>query len=143
MKKTFLTILSVSAFAAFNAIAAEKAMEIDSKENSRRVAIEQIPACANILNECKKLGFVAGGYKEGNGLWRNCFHPTIKGKAATQKGKEVSVAVNANDISSCKNSAKEHLKNAKMAESHHEMKSEKAMKKAKAQGVATSTAVTQ
>ena len=91
MKKTFLTALSIYAFAFSAANAADS--DINTKEKAHRSAIEQIPACGNVLNECKKLGFVAGGFKEGNGLWRNCFYPTIKGKkAATLKGQEVSVA---------------------------------------------------
>jgi hypothetical protein len=112
MKKTFITALSICAFAFSAANAADSA--INTKENSRRSTIEQIPACGNVLNECKKLGFVAGGFKEGNGLWRNCFYPTIKGKkAATLKGQEVSVAASAEDVASCKAAAKEHLKEAK------------------------------
>ncbi len=116
MKKTFLTALSICAFAISTANAAEQTQtsDISTKEKSRRSAIEQIPACGNVLNECKKLGFVAGGFKEGNGLWRNCFFPTIKGKKpATLKGQEVKVAASAEDIASCKTAAKEHLKEAK------------------------------
>ncbi len=112
MKKTFLTALSIYAFAFSAANAADS--DINTKEKAHRSAIEQIPACGNVLNECKKLGFVAGGFKEGNGLWRNCFYPTIKGKkAATLKGQEVSVAASAEDVASCKAAAKEHLKEAK------------------------------
>jgi len=116
MKKTFLTALSICAFVVSAANAAEQtqASDISAKEKSRRGAIEQIPSCGNVLNECKKLGFVAGGYKEGNGLWRNCFYPTIKGKKpATLKGQEVKVAASAEDVASCKAAAKDLLKERK------------------------------
>lgn len=116
MKKTFLATLSICAFAFSAATAAEQTQDssISKKEKSHRGEIEKIPACANVLNECKKLGFVAGGYKEGNGLWRNCFYPTIKGKKpATLKGQEVKVAASAEDVASCKTAAKDLLKEAK------------------------------
>lgn len=61
-------------------------------------------SCKNILEQCKKMGFVAGGYKEGNGLWKNCFFPVISGQSVTQKGNPVTVSVNSADIASCKTS---------------------------------------
>jgi hypothetical protein len=113
MKKTFFAILSLCVFAISSAFAVEPNVtsDVDAKEKAHRSSIEKVPACQNILNECKKLGFVAGGFKDGNGLWRNCFHPIIKGGKASLKGQEVAVAVNANDVASCKASAvKDHAK---------------------------------
>lgn len=154
MKKTFLTLISICAFIFSSAYAAEQASEVDAKEKSRRSAIEKVPACKNILSACRTAGFVAGGYKEGNGLWRNCFHPTLKGKAASLKGKDVTITVNAADVSSCKSVAKEHLKHSqtadnsgpdnKIASNVNEMKVKReARKAAKAEAAATSTAVNQ
>ncbi len=112
MKKTFLTILSVVSLGASFAYAAtqNQASDVDEKEKSRRSSIEKVASCAPVLNECKKLGFVAGGFKEGNGLWRNCFYPTVAGKSASLKGKEVKVTA---DVSACKNDTKEILKEKK------------------------------
>lgn len=113
MKKTFFAILSLCVFAISSAFAVETnaTSNVEAKEKAHRSSVEKVPACQNILNECKKLGFVVGGYKNGNGLWRNCFHPIVKGGKASLKGQEVAVAVNANDVTSCKASAvKDHAK---------------------------------
>ena len=108
MKKTFLTTLSLCAFliSAVSANAAEKSKtsEVDAKEKARRAEIEKVSSCKNVLDECKKLGFVAGGFSEGKGLWRNCFQPVVDGKSATLNGKEVAVSANAQDVSACKTS---------------------------------------
>jgi hypothetical protein len=102
MKKTLLT-LSLCAFSiSANAAEIKKTDAIDAKESARRAELEKVVSCKSILDECKKLGFVAGGFSEGKGLWRNCFYPTIEGKAASLKGKEVKVAANAKDVAACK-----------------------------------------
>lgn len=75
---------------------------IDDKEKARRAEIKKVPACKNILKECKKLKFAEGGFSKGNGLWRNCFYPTVEGKSASLKGKEVKVVANAKDVAACK-----------------------------------------
>lgn len=67
-----------------------------------KAILESTPSCQNILGECKKLGFVEGEYKIGNGLWRSCFHPVVNGKAVTQKGNAVTVTADANDVTACK-----------------------------------------
>ncbi len=78
-------------------------MEGKNQKNDKvKNLAESNASCKNILEQCKKLGFVAGGFKEGNGLWKNCFFPTISGKGATQKGSAISVAASAEDISACK-----------------------------------------
>jgi hypothetical protein len=103
MKKTFLTTLSLCVFAlSANAAETKTADAIDAKETARRAQIEKVQTCKNVLDACQKSGFVAGGFSEGNGLWRNCFYPVIEGKTATQKGKEVKVAFNAKDVAACK-----------------------------------------
>ncbi|MDX2082428.1 MAG: hypothetical protein SFV53_00355 [Rickettsiales bacterium] len=125
MKKTFLTTLSICAFLALATTAnaqetiATKAKnhhensDIDAKEIALRAEIEKNSACQNILGECKKLGFVAGGFKEGKGLWRNCFAQVLESKSANLKGKEIKVSANANDVSSCKAVVKEVRKEKK------------------------------
>ncbi len=132
MKKNLLAVLSICTFLAASVNAQEtvtnpasstvakkyqnnneESSEIKAKEKALRAEIEKNPACQNILNECKKLGFVAGGFKEGKGLWRNCFAQVIKGKSANLQGKDVAVAANADDISSCKVVAKEIRKEKK------------------------------
>ncbi len=128
MKKTFLATLSLCTFLTISAQAqenkapvvekrhhnkVEKTSDVDAKETALRGQIEKNTACATILSECKKLGFVAGGFKEGNGLWRNCFANVLEGKAASLKGKDVSVSANANDVSACKVVVKEVRKERK------------------------------
>ena len=116
MKKTFITILSVlliSSAANASEVTPNKNLnsaknhnsEIDNKEKTRRAKIEKIPACKNILEQCKNAGFFAGGFSEGKGLWRNCFSQVIEGKAVTLSGKEVAISASATDVSSCKNSS--------------------------------------
>jgi hypothetical protein len=39
--------------------------------------------CRQIKEACEKAGFVKGGAKNGNGLWKNCIHPIMSGAAAT------------------------------------------------------------
>ncbi len=87
--------------------------EINSEELNKRAEIEKNASCQTILNECKKLGFVAGGFKEGKGLWRNCFSPVVHGKSANLNGQDVAVTVNANDVASCKVAVKEIRKEKK------------------------------
>ncbi len=91
---------------------AKKTTADKQQKNQLRELLQKNPSCKNILNACESMGFVAGGFKEGNGLWKNCFHPLINNKPVTQKGQPVVVNVDANDIASCKNAApKEKLKN--------------------------------
>lgn len=110
MKKTFLTILSICTLITTAAIADE----IDAKEKNHRAAIEKVPSCANILGTCKAIGFVAGEHQSGNGLWRDCFYPTVAGKKINSKGRDV--IVNGADVTTCKSEAKMHLKDALKAQ---------------------------
>lgn len=103
MKKTLLT-LSLCAFA-FSANAADTATPSSSlslKELSRRSEIEKTPSCKNVLDSCKKLGFVSGGFSGGNGLWKDCFYSTIQAKPLTLNNKEVKADVTAADVAACK-----------------------------------------
>ncbi len=78
-------------------------MESKNQKNDEvKNLAESNASCKNILEQCKKLGFVSGGFKEGNGLWRNCFFPTVNGKGATQKGSAISVSVSPDEILTCK-----------------------------------------
>lgn len=113
MKKIFLATLSALLFSAsVNATEVKstkkptqdttQSTEVDAKEKARRAQIEKIVTCKNVLGECKKLGFVEGGFSQGKGLWRNCFNQVLEGKSATLSGKEISVAVDGKDVSACK-----------------------------------------
>ena len=63
---------------------------------------KQIPSCQNILNECKKIGFIEGQAKEDNGLWKDCFDPLVKGKGTpTRNGQAINVPVNSTDVQTC------------------------------------------
>jgi len=63
---------------------------------------KQNPSCQNILNECKKIGFVDGQWKQDNGLWKDCFDPLVSGKGVpTRDGQPVNVPVNPSDVQAC------------------------------------------
>lgn len=102
MNKKFL-VLSICAFAVagLNAQAATPSKKAEQKATINS-EIASNPACKNIINACEKSGFVIGQFNEGNGLRKNCIRQILAGKPATQKGKEVTVAVNANDVAACK-----------------------------------------
>jgi hypothetical protein len=66
-------------------------------------ATQQNPACQRIINECKKLGFIQGEWKQDNGLWKDCFDPVVKGGGnATRDGKPISIPVSASDVQACR-----------------------------------------
>jgi len=90
--------LSICAFA-FAGFSAQAATPKKATINSE---IASNPACKNIINACEKSGFVIGQFNEGNGLRKNCIRQILAGKPVTQKGKEVTVAVNASDVAACK-----------------------------------------
>jgi hypothetical protein len=80
-----------------------------SKSVQNHAAAEHNPACERIINECKKLGFIQGQWKEDNGLWRDCFDPVVKGGGrATRDGKPISVPVSSSDVQSCRASEGHH-----------------------------------
>jgi len=60
-------------------------------------------ACQRILNECKRLGFIQGQWKQDNGLWKDCFDPIVKGNGTpTRDGKPISVPVSPGDVQACR-----------------------------------------
>src|SRR5271154_1581183 len=63
-------------------------------------------ACKRIEAACQSAGFVAGQFKKGFGLWRDCVDPIVQGKTPTCEAgvacKPLPTNVNAGDISSCK-----------------------------------------
>ena len=99
MKKLFLALTCVFAVTSINAQAATGAADKKPQINAE---IAANPACKNIISECTKLGFVVGEFKEGNGLRKNCVRSILSGQAVTQKGKAVTVTVNAADVAACK-----------------------------------------
>lgn len=109
MKKNLLVVASFCTFLTSSfAIAEESKVQSSAMgENTKslRAEIEQNPACANILEECKKLGFVSGGLIRGKGLWKSCFQARIEDKPIILSGKEVSLNVSAEDVATCKSVA--------------------------------------
>jgi hypothetical protein len=65
-------------------------------------AVESNPACQRIVEECKKLGFIAGEWKTDNGLWKDCFDPVVHGAKPTRDGKSIEVPVSASDVQTCR-----------------------------------------
>jgi len=77
------------------------------KSSQNHAAAEHNPACQRIINECKKLGFITGEWKQDNGLWKDCFDPVVKGKgSATRDGKPISVPVSPGDVQACRRSGR-------------------------------------
>jgi hypothetical protein len=80
-----------------------------AKSAQTHAAAEHNPACQRIINECKKLGFIQGQWKEDNGLWKDCFDPVVKGSGnATRDGKPISVPVSSSDLQACRASEGHH-----------------------------------
>jgi len=75
-------------------------------------AAESNPACQRIVEECKKLGFIVGEWKEDNGLWADCFYPVINGKNSTRKGRPINVPVSPSDLQSCRAVVGQHKQGA-------------------------------
>jgi len=70
-------------------------------------AAQHNPACQQIVEECKKLGFIVGQWKIDNGLWKDCFDPVVNGGQATRDGKPIQVPVSQNVVQECR-AAREH-----------------------------------
>src|SRR5271167_3484796 len=69
------------------------------KSAQNHAAVENIPACQRIIEECKKLGFIPGQWKKDNGLWKDCFDPVVKGGGSpTRDEKPISVPVSPSDV---------------------------------------------
>jgi serine/threonine protein kinase len=65
-------------------------------------ALSQNPGCQKIIAGCKKLGYMAGEWKQDNGLWKDCFAPVVKGGFATRDGKPMIVPVRPGDVQLCR-----------------------------------------
>ena len=71
--------------------------------NQNRAAAAGHPACQRIVNECRRLGYIVGQWKEDNGLWRDCFDPVVHGGTPTRDGHPVQVPVSPQDVQACRN----------------------------------------
>jgi len=60
------------------------------------------PGCQRIVAECKKLGYIAGEWKQDNGLWKDCLDPVVKGSTPTRDGKLMTFPVSPGDVQSCR-----------------------------------------
>jgi len=67
-------------------------------------AAQSNPACQQIVNECKNLGFIVGEWKQDNGLWKDCFDPVVNGGTPTRDGKNIQVPVSQSVIQQCRSS---------------------------------------
>lgn len=89
---------------------------------SAQNAAQRNPACQQIVNECKNLGFIVGEWKQDNGLWKDCFDPVVNGGTPTREGKPVKVPVSESVIQQCRE-AREHKQAGKTAAGAQNMKS--------------------
>jgi hypothetical protein len=69
---------------------------------AKKAAAENNPACQQIVNECKKLGYIVGEWKKDNGLWKDCFDPVLRGQQPTRDGKSENVPVSAGTVQECR-----------------------------------------
>lgn len=97
---TFLASLTVG----INAMAQAAAPHAGHAASHKAVqnAAENNPACQQIVEECKKLGFVVGEWKTDNGVWKDCFNPVVHGGKPTREGKPIDVPVSASDLQACR-----------------------------------------
>jgi len=82
-------------------------------------AAQRNPACQQIFNECKNLGFIVGQWKIDNGLWKDCFDPVVNGGQVTREGKPIQVPVSPSVVQECR-AAREH-KGAQGMKQHGQM----------------------
>jgi len=79
-----------------------------TKSKQAQAAAHNNPACQAIENECKKLGFIVGEWKQDNGLWKDCFDPVVRGGTPTRDGKSISVPVSQSQIQECRQAMGHH-----------------------------------
>lgn len=58
--------------------------------------------CKKIVDACKAAGFEKGKHKEGKGLWMDCMHSVMEGKAVE------GVHASSEDVAACKAKKAEH-----------------------------------
>lgn len=59
-------------------------------------------SCKEITKVCQDAGFVAGGWKEGTGLWAHCINPVMRGVKEVKGLKKPMPKVSASLIAKCK-----------------------------------------
>ena len=75
-------------------------------------AAQSNPSCQHIVQECEKLGFIVGEWKQDNGVWKDCFDPVVHGGNPTREGKPIHVPVSQNDLQSCRAAVEQHHQKA-------------------------------
>jgi len=83
-------------------------------------AAQRNPDCQQIVEECKKLGFIVGQWKVDNGLWKDCFDPVVNGGKPTRDGKPIEVPVSQNVVQQCR-AAREHKQGGQMKQGAQQM----------------------
>jgi hypothetical protein len=112
---TFLVSLTVGINAMAQATAQHSATPSSNQQAAAHKAVQNAaetnPACQQIVEECKKLGFVVGEWKTDNGVWKDCFDPVVHNGKPTREGKPIEVPVSASDVQTCR-AAVQHAKQA-------------------------------
>jgi hypothetical protein len=60
------------------------------------------PECQPIYNACTGAGFIQGAYKKGDGLWRDCIDPIMKGVASVPGATKSLPSVSPSVVQTCK-----------------------------------------
>jgi hypothetical protein len=80
---------------------------------------EKNASCRHIKEECQRLGFRQGRWKEDEGLWKDCFDPVVKGTGQpTKDGHPVNVPVSAQEIQECRAHMGHHGGNSGAGNAH-------------------------
>jgi hypothetical protein len=58
--------------------------------------------CKEIVEACKKAGFIPGDWKKGDGLWRDCVDPIVQGQTTVPGATKPLPTVDANLVAACK-----------------------------------------
>jgi hypothetical protein len=100
MVKRLGTLLA--AIVVFGTLAAAQTKSATAKKPENRGYAQDNAACQKIVAECKRMGYVVGGYKQDNGLWADCFDPVVNGQTPSRQGRPMKVAVSPSEIQECR-----------------------------------------
>jgi hypothetical protein len=92
----------LAAIVLFCTLAVAQTNSANSKAAENRAYAQENAACQKIVAECKRMGYVVGGYKQDNGLWADCFDPVVNGQTPSHHGKPMKVAVSPSEIQECR-----------------------------------------
>jgi hypothetical protein len=70
--------------------------------SAQDAAQKPLGPCEQIVDACKKAGFIGGDYKNGNGLMGDCVNPIIRGSAQPTDAHIALPEVSADVVAACR-----------------------------------------